>query len=78
MRGDDGTEMAINYRCGELVDIETAEGRNYLPIEAVAVELDGVWRKSVPAQLGEPKLPQYMNLREGCDGVISSRVRAIT
>ena len=59
--------MAIKYRCGELVDIETAEGWNHLPIEAVAVELDGVGRKSVPAQLGESKLPHFTNLREGGD-----------
>jgi hypothetical protein len=69
--------MAINYRCGELVDIETAEGRNHLPIEAVAVELDGVGRKSAAAQLGELKLPQYTNLREECDFVVCCRVRAI-
>jgi hypothetical protein len=69
--------VAINYRCGELVDIETTEGRNHLPIEAVAVELDGVGRESLAAQLGEPKLPQHTNLREGCDFVVCSRVCAI-
>src|SRR4029453_8011549 len=33
--------------------------------------------KSVPAQLGEPKLPQYTNLCKGCDFVVCSRVCAI-
>ena len=73
MRGDDGTEMAINYRCGELVDIETAEGRNHLPIGVVAVELDGVGRES-PAQLGEPKLP---NTRTFVKAVISSFLSSV-
>jgi hypothetical protein len=69
VRGDDGTEMAINYRCGEIVDIKITEGRNHLPIEAVAVELDGVGRES-PAQLGEPKLSP--NTRTFVKAVISS------
>ena len=55
-----------------------AEGRNHLAIEAVAVELDGVGRKSTRRLSSvNQKLSQYTNLREGCDFVVGFRVRAI-